>query len=654
MTLNSDHPKPFPRYLTKSRFKLATECPTKLFYTGKAEYADQSLEDAFLAALAEGGFQVGALAKAMYPDGIAVEAMEQEAALAETAALMEREKVTIFEAAFRFNNLFIRIDILQKQGHILDLIEVKAQSIAHKSELIGKRSGKIAPTWKPHLMDVAFQEHVLRKVFPEAVIRPRLMLADKTARTSVDGLNQRFKLTALADHQIKVECTNELTPENLGTPILTKINVHSPVKLIKEASYRIGKKSYDFNAYIETLAAAYETDTKISPHVDCATCGKCSFTTTTADELEGKQSGFKACWTEAMKFSAQDFEIPNVMDLWKCTQKETFRKTGRFFLRDLREHDFDTDKPTGARQWLQVRKTVADDLEPWIDLDGLHETSSTWTWPLHFIDFETSAVAIPFTRERHPYEMMAFQFSHHVVHEDGRIEHADEYLNTESGAFPNIEFLRRLKASLEQDEGTIFRYAAHENTVLNQILQQLLDSQDDIPDRPELIEWIQSITQNTTDEREGPRNMIDLCELVKKYYYQRDMGGSNSIKKVLPAILNSSKYLQEKYSQPIYNSANFQNHTWIQYDEAGRVRDPYKLLPPIFTDRPQEDREMMGDDDRLTDGGAAMTAYARLQFSDTPDAIRLATRQALLRYCELDTLAMVMIWEAWAQLLKAD
>ena len=29
-----------PRYLTKSRFKLAVECPTKLFYTGKPEYAN--------------------------------------------------------------------------------------------------------------------------------------------------------------------------------------------------------------------------------------------------------------------------------------------------------------------------------------------------------------------------------------------------------------------------------------------------------------------------------------------------------------------------------------------------------------------------------------------------------------------------------------
>ena len=46
------------RYLTKSRFKLAAECPTKLFYTGKSEYANQNLDDSFLLALADGGFQV--------------------------------------------------------------------------------------------------------------------------------------------------------------------------------------------------------------------------------------------------------------------------------------------------------------------------------------------------------------------------------------------------------------------------------------------------------------------------------------------------------------------------------------------------------------------------------------------------------------------
>jgi hypothetical protein len=44
-----------------------------------------------------------------------------------------------------------------------------------------------------------------------------------------------------------------------------------------------------------------------------------------------------------------------------------------------------------------------------------------------------------------------------------------------------------------------------------------------------------------------------------------------------------------------------------------------------------------------------MIAYAYLQFANMTDAERELYRQALLRYCELDTMAMVMIWEYWGK-----
>jgi hypothetical protein len=46
-----------PRYLTKSRYKIGLNCPTKLYYTGKPEYPDKRKSDSFLEALAEGGFK---------------------------------------------------------------------------------------------------------------------------------------------------------------------------------------------------------------------------------------------------------------------------------------------------------------------------------------------------------------------------------------------------------------------------------------------------------------------------------------------------------------------------------------------------------------------------------------------------------------------
>ena len=40
-------------------------------------------------------------------------------------------------------------------------------------------------------------------------------------------------------------------------------------------------------------------------------------------------------------------------------------------------------------------------------------------------------------------------------------------------------------------------------------------------------------------------------------------------------------------------------------------------------------------------------AYARMQFMDMTDTERNAIINGLLKYCELDTLAMIMIWEYW-------
>jgi glutathione synthase/RimK-type ligase-like ATP-grasp enzyme len=103
-------------------------------------------EDSFLAMLADGGYQVGSLAKCYYPDGEEVTTLNHEQALAETTELLKRENVTIFEAAVAFGDLFVRIDILIKQGNEFKLIEVKAKSYnSSKPEILGEHGG--FPVW---------------------------------------------------------------------------------------------------------------------------------------------------------------------------------------------------------------------------------------------------------------------------------------------------------------------------------------------------------------------------------------------------------------------------------------------------------------------------------------------------------------------------
>jgi ribonucleotide reductase beta subunit family protein with ferritin-like domain len=47
-----------------------------------------------------------------------------------------------------------------------------------------------------------------------------------------------------------------------------------------------------------------------------------------------------------------------------------------------------------------------------------------------------------------------------------------------------------------------------------------------------------------------------------------------------------------------------------------------------------------------------MTAYACIQYVEMQDYEREAIRTALLKYCELDTLAMVMLYEGLKDLAK--
>lgn len=117
------------RNLTKSKFKTGCECPTKLYYGSHKEYMNKKLDDPFLQALAKGGFQVGALAQVYNEGGVLIDTLNQNQALSQTAELMSQDKALIFEAAFLVDDLFIRVDVLRKNGNEINLYEVKAKSI---------------------------------------------------------------------------------------------------------------------------------------------------------------------------------------------------------------------------------------------------------------------------------------------------------------------------------------------------------------------------------------------------------------------------------------------------------------------------------------------------------------------------------------------
>lgn len=654
------------RTLSKSRFKLGLECPNKLYYTNKKEYANQKKLNPFLEALAKGGFQVEELARLNYPGGHLLEGedWDYQKHWEQTKKLLEQENVIIFEAAFLHDNLFIRTDILVKRGDNIDLIEVKSKSFDPRDEniFVGERSG-LKADWKPYLFDVAFQKHVIQNCYPDFKIRSFIMMADKSKKASIDGLSQLFRVTKSEQNRtgIKVLVNSK---EELGDPVLGKKEVTSIVQKIENGDYAYNN-SLTFLKAIKDFKNYYTNDIYSNSAISNKACSKCEFKANDEDKLKGLKSGFEECFSKQLGWTSKNFQRSNLFDIKGIhhTKMDSLVKENMLFLESLTHENIGYKEEVGKlsnteRAWLQIEKLKTNDHSIYADKSGLRQEMNSWKYPLHFIDFETSAVAIPHTKDRRPYEQVAFQFSHHIYHKNGKIEHATEYINNTPAYFPNFDFIRALKKALEKDVGSIFRFHNHENNILNAIHEQLRESNE--IDKESLMTFIESISHSKNDSVtywKGDRDMVDLHAVAKNYYFNPLTKGSNSLKDLLPACIKSSNYLREKYSKLIgkidVSSKNFsENFVWLSSDTKNEL-NPYNNLPPIFENWTEEEiRKSISEIKEINNGGAALTAYGRLQYTDmTKEEVNELT-SALLKYCELDTLAMVMVYEHFLEITK--
>lgn len=650
--------------LTKSLFTTSLGCPRKLYYAvHKEQYDNTNSDNDFMRSLAEGGIQVGALARHYYFSKYKsfaqyyIETKNKDVALRQTAEALCEQNAVIAEAAFEWNGCLVRVDVLVKRGSTIQLIEVKSSSLQQKDEekiANVTKKGEVNSAYRKYIYDLTFQKYVVENALGEKV-EGYLMLINTDKQCDVDGLNQMIRINTKTQEVDESGLKDYTPPTDENEWLLLPCDMNQVCDAIIEnrTTEQLEYIGTTFTEYIEILLDSLRNDTAIPPRIS-SQCKTCEFRGS-----DKARSGYHRCWMECAGFTDIDFDKPHTLELWGG---KGFRKAKqlieekKYFLADLTPIDYFTPKDSeisldmcefngSSRRQMQIEKWSKGDMEA-ILLPGLKTEMEDWQFPLHFIDFETSTVALPFTKGRYPYETTAFQYSHHQLEADGKLTHT-EWIST-GRVFPNFDFVRALKRDLEGDGGTIFRYSHHENSVLNQIAEQLQLSQE--PDKDELVSFIQSITHNTKEERYGKRDMVDLCEVVVRYYYDPSMRGSNSIKVVLPAVLRS-RNLQKLYEKPYreyVSSPNFVEFDFslINYLDASQteVGNPYKYLPTIGAEL-LEEGETSDSEDRINNGGLANANYAKLQYEGLSDEEKLKLKNALLRYCELDTMAMVLIYQ---------
>lgn len=701
-------------YLTKSRFKLALECPTKLYYANsKNGYFDKNRDNDFLQSLADGGNQVGELAKYKYhPDPlgaeITVETLDYDKALEETKKKLQQPgRVVIAEAALLHKTFFIRIDILivDQNEKTIDVIEVKSKSVDQDeitSQFKGAK-GNFQSGWLPYLYDITFQTEVTKLCFPGYSVRPKLLLLDSTVECDVSALHQHFKVLLRKDpvtgrDRVQIESTPGLSRSDLGSlNILKEVPVGDIVEELRRTPYENSPhipidKSENLSTLMDWAADIQDRGIHHFGGVS-KTCKSCQFR---APLGTSQKSGLHECWELALaqgmlggKQDVKNRAIPLSIDIWgggagstSIAQKVIDKR--RAFLADVEEEDIkpSNSRPNSSgmsaleRRMAQVRSVAANGESVLIDEYRLNEMDQ-WEWPLHMIDFETSAPAIPFFKGMRAYETIAFQFSHHIMEKlsNGkiRIRHANQWISTQAETFPSIDFVRALKSALMPNgvlQGTVFRYHNHENTVLRQLRSLIINRQEENPDFQDLVDFIDLITKPADGKEcglQGQKQMVDLHRLIQEGFYSGKAGGSISLKFMLPAVLQEAPGLAALYRQGgVYGkglriaSLNFNDpkgHIWLQSEKGD---DPYKTLPPIFGAGYDEIDELIfrlaGDEPgdaeggTINQGGLAMTAYNYTQYACLKQEDRKRIEAALLRYCELDTLAMVMLVQGLMEL----
>ena len=269
---------------------------------------------------------------------------------------------------------------------------------------------------------------------------------------------------------------------------------------------------------------------------------------------------------------------PTVFDLYRMnfSKKLEYYHAGRITFKALRKEKLND------KQQMQVECTL--NKKEHINVVGIRDFLSGLSYPLYFFDFETLQQAVPRFDGQRPYQQITFQYSLHIKENATAPYQHKEFLAPSDGSDPRRALAERLCNDIPMNVCTLAYNKGFECGRIKELAALY----------PDLAVHLMNIQEHIQDL---------LTPFQSGYYYVPTMGGSFSIKSVLPALF------------PHEPSLNYHNLS-----------------------------------DLCQNGGDAMTIFPKIQHMQ-PDEAK-AAREALLRYCELDTWAMVKVWERLKEVVQ--
>lgn len=279
------------------------------------------------------------------------------------------------------------------------------------------------------------------------------------------------------------------------------------------------------------------------------------------------------------KYCSKHLPKPSVFDLYRLN----FSKKIEYYNRGI--ISFDDLEKTG---WFlgDIRNRQIEyalhDKGVYVDKENIKKFLDTLSYPLYFLDFETQQPIIPLYKGTRPYQQIPFQYSlHYIENKGGELKHK-EFLGI-SGEDPRRGLAEALCNDIPAGACVLAYNKSFECGRIGELAEIF----------PDLQKHLYSIEFSIKD-------LLDPFRYGN--YYKKEIGGSFSIKSVLPAMFPDD---------PTLNYHNL---------------------------------------DGVHNGGEAMSIFPKIK--DMPLKEQEVARHNLLKYCELDTFAMVKIWQELERLVN--
>ena len=429
--------------LSKSRFLAGLQCHLKLWYQcynreliPEVPPSQQAIFDA--------GHEVGELATQLFPGGILIDEpyfLHKQAVQSTLQAMQDPDVKSIYEAAFVYDGVRIRVDVLERlDDGSWNLVEVKS-------------STSVKEVYYP---DVAVQFYVLEGC------------GLKINRAGILHINNQYVYDGKNLDLESLFSFGDLTDETMAM-------------------------QPEIPGQLEELKGMLAVDRapEIQPSRHCHKPYDCEF------------------WDHCTK-DMPEFWVYNISGIGQ-EKLDELADMGIQAIRDIPE--------TFSLSQIQdrIRASVSNRQE--FISEQLEAELNDVAYPVHFLDFETIGVAIPRYAGTRPYQTIPFQWSDHILYENGKLEHREYLCNEDKD--PREEFTQTMLDALGT-KGSIVIYTSYETGILNSLIEHF----------PQYAAELQSVIDR----------FVDLYAIIRRNYYHPKFYGSFSLKYVLPALVPEMSY----------------------------------------------------------------------------------------------------------------